>query len=301
MNKSAIAVCAFLGVIWGSNFIFVKMAAAFISPLQITLLRVLFGFIPVLIYAVITGAMRREHWKHAHHFLAMSLLATALYYFAFAEGTAVLDSSIAGMLGGAIPLFTFLCAWLFLSSERLTRLKTLGIGLGFLGIIVVAKPWSAQGGIDPKGVIYMILGSLSVGCSFVYAKRFISPLGLSPVALVTYQIGIALGLLTIVTPLHGIGAVFDDTRAWAGLVFGLGLLGTGAAYLAYYFIVDAVGALAASAVTYIPPVVALLIGFCLGEPVTASAWFAIALILAGVALVQLSGNQRAGRPAGKGI
>ncbi|OLU29089.1 hypothetical protein BVH03_11410 [Pseudomonas sp. PA15(2017)] len=63
MNKSAIAVCAFLGVIWGSNFIFVKMAAAFISPLQITLLRALFGLTPVLTYAVITGAMRREYWK----------------------------------------------------------------------------------------------------------------------------------------------------------------------------------------------------------------------------------------------
>ena len=84
MNKPAIAVFAFLGVIWGSNFLFVKTAAAFISPLQITLLRVLFGFLPVLLYALATGALRREHWKHAHHFLVMSLLATALYYFAFA-------------------------------------------------------------------------------------------------------------------------------------------------------------------------------------------------------------------------
>ena len=296
MNKSAIAVFAFLGVIWGSNFVFVKTAAAFISPLQITLLRVLFGFLPVLLYALATGALRREHWKHAHHFLVMSLLATALYYFAFAKGTALLDTSIAGMLGGAIPLFTFLCAWLFLRSEQLTRLKTLGIGLGFLGIIVVAKPWSAQGGIDLKGVIYMILGSLSVGCSFVYAKRFIIPLGLPAVALTTYQIGLALALLAIVTPFHGIGAVFDETHAWLGLVFGLGLLGTGAAYLAYYFIVDALGALAASAVTYIPPVVALLIGWWLGEPVTASAWVAIALILVGVALVQLSGTGRFAGP-----
>jgi len=126
-----------------------------------------------------------------------------------------------------------------------------------------------------------------VGCSFVYAKRFISPLGLPAVALVTYQIGLALVMLLVVTPLQGIGAVFDDTGAWLGLVFGLGLLGTGAAYLAYYLIVAAFGALAASAVTYIPPVVALLIGAWLGEPVTASSWVAVGLILGGVALVQV--------------
>lgn len=287
MKKPAIAAFVFLGVIWGSNFVFVKSAAQYITPLQITLLRVLFGFVPVLVYALASGALRREHWRHARHFLVMSLLATAVYYFAFAKGTALLDTSIAGMLGGAIPLFTFLCAWVFLRSEPLSGLKVLGVGLGFLGILLVAQPWSAQGAIDPLGVLYMILGSCSVGCSFVYAKRYISPLGLPAVALVTYQIGLALVMLLVVTPLQGIDAVFADTGAWVGLVFGLGLLGTGAAYLAYYLIVAAFGAVAASAVTYIPPVVALLIGAWLGEPVTGSSWVAVGLILSGVGLVQM--------------
>lgn len=296
MNRTAICAFAFLGVIWGSNFIFVKWAADFISPLQITLLRVLFGFLPVLIYAIATKALRGSHWRHGHHFLVMSLLATAVYYFAFAKGTALLDSSIAGMLGGAIPLFTFVCAWLFLRSERLNLWNTAGIALGFIGILLVARPWSAQGSVDPAGIGYMIFGSLSVGCSFVYAKRFIIPLGLPAVALTTYQIGLALALLFTVTPLQGITAVFDDHRAGLGLVFGLGLLGTGAAYLAYYFIVDAFGALAASAVTYIPPVVALLIGAALGEPVTPGSWMAVCLILAGVALVQFHARLRISQP-----
>ncbi|HDS1818133.1 TPA: DMT family transporter [Pseudomonas putida] len=295
MKKTAIAAFVFLGVVWGSNFMFVKWAAQLISPLQITLLRVLFGFVPVLLYALATKALRREHWRHAHHFLVMSLLATAVYYFAFAKGTALLDTGIAGMLGGAIPLFTFLCAWLFLRSEQLNAIKTLGIGVGFAGILLVAKPWSAQGAINPQGIGYMIFGALSVGCSFVYAKRFVSPLGLPAAALTSYQIGLALLMLLVVTPLDGIGDVFTDTHAWVGLVIGLGLLGTGAAYLAYYFIVDAFGALAASAVTYIPPVVALLIGAWMGEPVTATSWVAAGLILAGVALVQL--HARFAKPA----
>lgn len=189
MKKSALLICALLGLVWGSNFIFVKWATHTVSPVQITLLRVVFGFIPVMLYALANGALRWSHWRHAHHFLVMSMLATAVYYYAFAEGTALLPFGIAGMLGGAIPLFTFLCAWLFLRSEPLTSLKVAGIAMGFLGVLLIAQPWSAAGEISQAGVGYMMFGSLSVGCSFVYARRFISPLGLPAVALTTYQIG----------------------------------------------------------------------------------------------------------------
>ena len=69
--------------------------------------------------------------------------------------------------------------------------------------------------------------------------------------------------LFLVTSLEGIGSVFNDTRAWIGLIFGLGLCGTGLAYVIYYFIVENLGAVAAAGVTYIPPVVALFIGVSL--------------------------------------
>jgi hypothetical protein len=67
---------------------------------------------------------------------------------------------------------------------------------------------------DIHGILYMIAGSLSVGCSFVYARKFISPLGLPAVALTTDQIGIGAVLLALVADLDGPGAVFEDDRAW---------------------------------------------------------------------------------------
>ncbi len=83
-------------------------------------------------------------------------------------------------------------------------------------------------------------------------------------------------LLSATTDLDGIGAVFGDTRAALGLVLGLGLCGTGLAYILYYRIVERLGAVAASGVTYIPPVVSLAIGAMLvGEPSnrsTSSRW-----------------------------
>lgn len=289
MRKLAYLAFALLGIVWGSNFIFVKWATALITPGQVVLLRVVFGFAPVLLYAFATRALSWQHVRHAHHFVVMSMLATAVYYFAFAKGTALLPSSVAGMLSGAIPLFTFVCAWLFLREEPLNMRSALGIGLGFLGVLTIARPWTAAT-LDVHGVFYMIAGSLSVGCSFVYAKKFISPLRLPAAALTTYQIGIAAVVLALVTDFHGLGDVFQDNRAWVGLVFGLGLCGTGLAYVMYYFIVEKLGAVTAASSTYLPPLVALVIGLAAGETLDGLDVLAMILILAGVAVLQTAGR-----------
>ena len=90
------------------------------------------------------------------------------------------------------------------------------------------------------------------------------------------------------TAVDGIEGVFSDTRTWIGLVFGLGLCGTGLAYIAYYYTVANLGALAASSVTYIPPVVALVIGVVLvGDEINTLGYVAMLLILFGVAILQL--------------
>lgn len=290
MKKLAYIAFVLLGLVWGSNFIFVKWAAVYVTPGQIVLLRVLFGLVPILLYAVATKALSWRHARHAHHFVVMSLLATAVYYLAFAKGTVLLPSSVAGMLSGAIPLFTFICAFLFLREEPLNIQSAAGIGLGFLGVLTIARPWTAAT-FDVNGVLYMITGSLSVGCSFVYAKKFISPLGLPAAALTTYQIGIAAVLLGLVTDFNALGAVFEDDRAWMGLVFGLGLCGTGLAYVMYYFIVEKLGAVTAASSTYLPPLVALVIGLIVGETLDSLDAIAMILILAGVAILQTAGGK----------
>lgn len=134
----------------------------------------------------------------------------------------------------------------------------------------------------------MIAGSFSVGVSFVYAKKFVAPLKLPAAALTTYQIGIAAITLAVLTDTAGIRAVFSDNRAWIGLVFGLGLCGTGLAYVAYYFIVEKLGAVTAASVTYLPPLVAIMIGLLVGEQLDGFDIAAIVLILTGVAVLQLA-------------
>ena len=137
-----------------------------------------------------------------------------------------------------------------------------------------------------EGVLYTMLGSLSVGASFVYAKKFIVPLNISPAALVAYQLGLSLIILFFFTDKTGIGTIWSNTHVAAGLVIGLGLLGTGFAYIIYYYIIEKRGAVSTASVAYIPPVVALIIGAIIaGENITLLEYIATALIFMGVVLI----------------
>ncbi|AGT11198.1 DMT family transporter [Paracoccus aminophilus] len=290
MSPATVALAA-LGLIWGSNFIYMKWATALISPMQVVFLRVLFGFLPLALVAWRTGAITRSQLRHLPHFAVMSVLATSFYYYGFVAGTALLPTSIAGLLSGAIPIFTFLATLLFLREDPPTRRMALGIALGFLGIILSARPWQGYASVSWQGVAWMLGGTLSVGGSFVYSRRFLSPLQLPPLALATWQTGLASVTLFALTDLTGIGALGTDPHALIGVVLGLGVLGTGLAFLIYYFIIDRLGPVTAAGATYIAPVVAVVIGALVGEPIGAVEIISLGLILGGVLLLQTGQSQ----------
>lgn len=130
------------------------------------------------------------------------------------------------------------------------------------------------------GVLWTLAGTLSVGVSFVYARLFLSPLKLPPLALATWQTGLATLTLLVLTDFTGINAIATDRRAFLGAVVGLGVVGTDGAFLIYYFIIENLGAVWASGATYIAPVVAVIIGATVGEKITPSEILALVLNLA---------------------
>ena len=285
----------FLGLFWGSNFIYMKWAAVLISPMQIAFLRVLFGFLPLATAAWYKGVINRSQVRYIPHFFIMAAVATAFYYVAIVKGTALLPSGVAGVLGGSIAIFTAIASVLFLRTERLNALMGLGVIVGFAGIVLIARPW--DGGHSPNnltGVAWMLGAAIILGLSYVYVRRFLSPLNLPPLAMVTWQMGLALAILAVLTDYSGMGRLLQDWRATAGVVAGLGILGTGMAFLLYYYLLQELGAVAASGATYITPTVAVLIGWIAGERVDMLEIAAVALILASIAMLQI-GRQRASR------
>lgn len=294
MSRAYAALIA-LGLIWGSNFIYMKWATALISPSQVVFLRVLFGFLPLAVMALRAGAITRDQLRHLPHFAAMSVMATSFYYYGFVAGTALLPSSIAGLLSGSIPIFTLVCTALFLREDRPSRQMAIGVALGFTGIAISARPWDGAAGVPIAGVLWLLAGTLSLGVSFVYARRFLMPLKLPALTLATWQTGLAVLTLLALTDFDGIGAIATDMHALSGVIIGLGVLGTGGAFLIYYYIISSLGPVRASGATYIAPVVAVIIGAMVGETITWVEILALTLILGGVVLIQT--GRQSGRPA----
>jgi drug/metabolite transporter (DMT)-like permease len=255
--------------------------------MQVALVRVVVGFITVAAYALFSKQLRLSHLKHSLHFIAMAVLAAALYFYGFAVGTSLLESGLAGAVSASIPLFSLIAAVIFLQDEKLTVAKTFGLLVGLLGVILIAKPFADDAGDSYLlGVLWMTLGSFSLGVSFVYARKFVTPLVLPPAALTTYQLGFASLILFAVTDRTGLSVLSDNPQAFWVLTIGLGLVGTGLAYVLYYYVVEKLGAVRASALTYIPPVVALFIGAAfLDENIGLADYVGTALIFAGVLLV----------------
>ncbi|WP_233849998.1 DMT family transporter [Paraburkholderia sp. HD33-4] len=285
-----------LGLLGGMNFVYMKWATELISPVQVAFLRVLFGFLPMALAAWHQRSITRDQLRLLPHFLIMAAGATAFYFVAIVRGTAMVPVGIAGVLGGSIALFTAIFSLLFLRTEKLTLVMAAAVMLGFLGIVLIARPWeNGSGAISAIGVLWLLASACVLGLSYIYVRIFLSPANLPPLALTTWQMGLALLILSFCTDYRGMDRLLLDWRATAGVVVGLGFLGTGVAFLIYYYLLDELGAVASSSANYLAPAVALLIGWALGERFGLLELVAIALVFTSIALVQIR-QPRTGTP-----
>lgn len=283
-----------LGIIWGVNFMFMKVAVGVVSPMQVVWLRVLSGCLPLILFGLWSGRLKLREIRHVHHFIAMALFANVLPFYVLVMGTQRLPSGVAGVISGTIPLVTAILASIAVPEERLSGTKLSGLMAGFLGVLLVAeawnKPWSSGASFQGEG--YILLGALCYGIAYVYAKKYVGRLGIPSTSLAAWQTLFASVMLTAMTDLRGLEPLLAHPGALLAAVIGLGVLGTGVANMLNYAIIDRLGAVAASSVTYIPPVIALIVGVVLmGERVSGFQWSGALLILAGIFMVR-RGNVR---------
>lgn len=275
-----------LGAIWGANFPFTKVALARISGADVACLRTFCGAVPIIAFAIARGHLSVRHLKSIHHFAAMGLLANVGPHLFFVLGTSRLPSGIAGTISGSIPCIAAAVIAVALPEERLTVRKIAGLALGFGGILLVTPPGASLvggGRSAALGALYMLIGSLSYAMALVYARRFVQPLGLAAVTLAAYQMALGFLFLLPFAHLASFSVLAADTSALLALVVGVGIVGTGLAFVLYYMLIARLGALRAASVYYIPPPVALLMGaIMLGEPFGLMEIAGAGLICAGI-------------------
>ena len=277
-----------LSLIWGSSYILIKYGLSVFSSRQIAVLRLGISAVALLPFAL--THLRRIHRRQLPILFLVGLTGTALPSFLFPIAQTELSSSLTGMLSSLTPLCTLLVAWLIFRNRPL-RHQFLGIGVGLTGALLLAWVSPGGGGAGEGGHIgyagLVLAACICYGTSANLVGVYFRELPSLTITVVSFFL---VGLPALVYAIC-FGAIPSTVAAaggdgWRALGF-VGLLAVGSTVLAsfvFFRLVQRTGAVFASTVSYLIPVVALLWGVLDGEAVT---WWqvpAILLVIIGVFL-----------------
>ena len=270
-----------LGTIWGSSFLWIKIAVTDTGPVLLAALRLLFGAAGLIVIAWLTHQAVPRDRGLLIRYLVLAVLNTALPFVLIPWGETRVASGLAAVLNGTTPLFTLVIAHFWLRDERVTRARAAGLALGFTGVVILMSH-DLHVGVDG---LWGQAAVLAASCSYAVAATFArSQLrGQPPVLQATIAVCIADAVLWLIIP-----AAEPSVRlprlpvTWLALAW-LGVLGSSVAYLLYYYLINAWGATRATVVTYIFPVIGLLLGVVfLGEALSAQIVAGTLLVVSGI-------------------
>jgi drug/metabolite transporter (DMT)-like permease len=281
MNRRYLPMLVLLALVWGSSFMFIKVAVRDLNPATLVLGRLgvaaltLGLVVPLVLGGKLTLAELRAHWPWL---AVVGLLNTAVPFWLLSWGETRIDSGLASIIQASVPIFNALLAFGFFHDQRVTGRRLVGVAVGFVGVALLV-------GAQPQG---KILGALAVvGMATCYAagglltRHHLANVRPQAVALGTTVVAAVVMLPT------GLAFAPHHVPGWkpvASVVF-LGVVGTAFAYLLFFTIIAGAGAGYASLVTYLVPPVALAYGAVfLGESIGWPAIGGLLLILTGVAL-----------------
>jgi drug/metabolite transporter (DMT)-like permease len=265
-------------LIWGASFLFIAIGLDAFHPGLLTWLRVGFG---ALLMAMLPKARATKIPRDdLPRVVLLAVIWVAIPFTLFPIAQQWIDSAVAGMLNGATPIFTAIIASLLLR-QLPGRLQIVGLAVGFLGILAIALPSAGSGNTAALGVILVVLATLCYG----FSTNIVAPLqqryGTIPV------MGRTLMVATLLVTPYGLFGLTRSEFAWPSLAatLAVGFLGTGVAFLVMGSLIGSVGPTRSSFITYLIPVVALVLGVVLrDEIVSPIAVVGSLLVIAGAVL-----------------
>ncbi|MBW1843442.1 MAG: DMT family transporter [Deltaproteobacteria bacterium] len=278
-----------LAVLWGTSFLFVKIAVREVPPLTLVAARFVIAA-SVLGVAVRARGLRlptsRRVWGH---YLLMSLIGNSIPFTLIAWGQIEVDVGLAGILMGVTPLMTLLLAHFFVLGERMTPRMVGGFVVGFIGLVALFGPEAL---LEFGGESSDLLSQLAIGLAAIcYATNTV----------ITRRLGTLDPLVSATTVMWITTAIMVPAALWldrpwnlawsatsiASVVW-LGLFATALATIVFFSIVQRAGPTFLSLISYMIPVVALAAGaIVLDEKLVGTVLIGMALILTGLAISQL--------------
>jgi drug/metabolite transporter (DMT)-like permease len=270
-----------LAAIWGSSFMFIKVAVEELTPGVVVFGRVFIGalaLLPVVPFVIGWRRLLAALRSYALPLVVLAVFNASIPFWLLAWSEKRLDSGLAAVLQASTPLFTALLAFGFSRGDRVTGSRLLGVVIGFFGVLLLV---GAQPSGDVLSALAVLLTALCYAGSALYAG-----VRLMDAPPIVTSLG-TLAVATLTTLPFGVAQFPGHMPGWKaiGSVVALGALGLSVAYLLYFALIAGAGASYAVLVTYLVPALALGYGAVfLDEAITASAVAGLALILAGVAL-----------------
>ncbi|MFD1177602.1 DMT family transporter [Paenibacillus puldeungensis] len=283
-----------LSLIWGGSFFFIKILLQDFGPWTVAFLRSGLGLVTLV---VIMLALKKPFQLRSIPWLPMALMAlvnTAIPWAIIGFSETRLTSSMASVLNATTPLWTMIVGVLFFRSAVVKR-QWFGMGIAFIGIIVLlgVNPSSIVS-VDLLGFACMLSATLCYAVGSHWSKRLGSGLSMYQITfgtLISAMIGS--GIMAFST--EGVSLTPLASLPTLGALIGLGVFGSGIAYILFYFLVQKGSPQLATTVTYLVPATAIIWGFTLlNEPVSWRLLAGLVFILGGVYLA----NKTSVRPAG---
>lgn len=283
-----------LCLIWGSSFFLTHEAIKSFSPIAMSFWRCAFGtlaLIPIMLFSKTKFSMS---WRNAGVISIGGLFMNAIPWMLYGYAQQHVTTVLASIINGATPIMTLLALLTLFRSEKTKPEVIIGLLIGAVGLMIALAAWQGFGENDPLSVLALIGAITCYGIGGPYIRRFVTPLGLPMTSSVFVQLGSA---AVVVLPFYLFGGPLVTgelvpSAAWS--IVALGALGSGMSYVLYYRVIAEAGSAIANSVTYVLPLVAVLLGvIALGEPLY---WFepvgALVVIL-GAAISQGYFNKKA--------
>ena len=285
-KSSWVGVYLALGIVWGCSFIFIKLGLEFLTPFGVAFGRCALGAATLLIVARVKGVTLPKDRVILLHLWIVALLLNVIPGVLFALAETKVTSILAGILNAVTPLMTLIAILIVNREEKPKLFQIVGLLIGFTGVLTVLGAWQGLGE-NPLWAILILLAAVSCyGISFPYTRRFVMPYKLKSEAVVATQLTLA---ATTLLPFYLIdGIAKDEYRLGPVLgMFALGIFGSGFAYIWNFKVMELAGSAIASSVTYLTPVVAVIVGVIfLNEKVTWYEPVGALIVLLGAAIAQ---------------
>jgi drug/metabolite transporter (DMT)-like permease len=271
-----------LSLIWGTSFLFIKLLVEPLGAWGVVFGRCLFGTVILLLIIAF-----RKDWKGLKGLpfgiiVLVSLLNNALPWYLIALSETKITSSYASLINATTPIWTLIIGFLFFQN-KLRLLQWLGIALGFFGIIILS-------GVDITsikdqsivGLFTMVGATLCYGYSTHLTKKYLSTASVTMISFSTLLVSALISFIMVLLTDRTIFTMIFEPSIFGSLI-GLGVFGSGFAYLLYYYCIQKGSPEFASLVTYLVPISAMVWGaVILKEEIHFSMITGFILILAGV-------------------